>query len=63
MTKKDYIKIAEQFRGAYTFASLSDHKKIVLPVLRAIIMDFVQMLKADNSHFDWDKWYKATLDE
>jgi len=62
MTKKDYIKMAEQFRGAYNIASMTDHKKIVLPVLQAVINDFGTMLQRDNPLFNWEKWNKAIFE-
>ena len=63
MTKKDYIKMADQFRHAYKFAGMLDHKKIVLPVVEAIIRDFGTMLSQDNPHFSWEKWDKAIFSE
>ncbi len=56
MSKKDYIKMATQFRDAYKIAQLTDDKKIVLPYLKAIIEDFGVMLKEDNEHFNIQKW-------
>lgn len=54
--------MAEQFRGAYNIASMTDHKKIVLPVLQAVINDFGTMLQRDNPLFNWEKWNKAIFE-
>ncbi len=58
MTKKDYIKMASQFKEAYILASLPDEREIVRPYLEALIKDFATMLKADNPLFSEEKWNK-----
>ena len=56
MTKKDYIKIAIQFKNALALSKLSTEKYSIDEVITAIINDFSEMLKEDNQNFDKQKF-------
>ena len=61
MTKKDYIKMADQFRDAINLNKTycpPDCKTTVIQTIEAIVRDFAVMLHHDNSKFNVDRWNK-----
>ena len=62
MTRKDYISFARFFRDHYILSQQLDNSRVIEPVLTAMIGDFMELLKTDNSRFDEVKFQKAVFD-